>query len=91
MVYGMVGKEGEKRKVELKQPSDGLIGLNVEMWLLDGGRLRGRWKKDGERELVREGRDGEVVVFKHAVAYIIPLRGVLGDLNEKMHHMREEV
>jgi len=88
----MVGKaEGEKRKVELKQPSDGLVGLNVEVWLLDGGRLQGRLKRTGERELILEGRDGEVVVFKHAVAYIIPLRGVLGDLNEKMRYMREEV
>ena len=82
---------GRGRRGELKQPSDGLVGLNVEVWLLDGGRLQGRLKRTGERELVLEGRDGEVVVFKHAVAYIIPLRGVLGDLNEKMRYMREEV
>ena len=88
MVYGMTGRG---RGGEPKQPSDGLVGLNVEVWLLDGGRLQGRLKRTGERELVLEGRDGEVVVFKHAVAYIIPLRGVLGDLNEKMRYMREEV
>ena len=82
---------GRGRRGELKQPSDGLVGLNVEVWLLDGGRLQGRLKRTGERELILEGRDGEVVVFKHAVAYIIPLRGVLGDLNEKMRYMREEV
>jgi len=81
---------GRGRREELKQPSDGLVGLNVEVWLLDGGRLQGRLKRAGERELVLEGRDGEVVVFKHAVAYIIPLREALGDLNEKMRHMREE-
>jgi len=77
MVYGMTGRG---RRGELKQPSDGLVGLNVEVWLLDGGRLQGRLKRIGERELVLEGKTGEVVVFKHAVAYIIPLRGVLGDL-----------
>ena len=77
MVYGMMGRG---RRGELKQPSDGLVGLNVEVWLLDGGRLQGRLKRIGERELVLEGKAGEVVVFKHAVAYIIPLRGVLGDL-----------
>ena len=82
---------GRGRGGEPKQSSDGLVGLNVEVWLLDGGRLQGRLKRTGERELVLEGRDGEVVVFKHAVAYIIPLRGVLGDLNEKMRYMREEV
>ena len=77
MVYGMTGRG---RRGKLKQPSDGLVGLNVEVWLLDGGRLQGRLKRTGERELVLEGKAGEIVVFKHAVAYITPLRGVLGDL-----------
>ena len=69
----MMGKaEGEKPKVELKQPSDSLVGEEVEVRLMDGGRLQGRLKEASNHEVVLEGKDGEIVVFKHAVAYIIP-------------------
>ena len=71
----MMGKaEGEKHKVELKQPSDSLVGEEVEVRLMDGGRLQGRLKEASNYEVVLEGKGGEIVVFKHAVAYIVPLK-----------------
>ena len=80
----MMGKaEGEKRKVELKQPSDSLVGEEVEVRLMDGGRLQGRLKEASNHEVVLEGKDGEIVVFKHAVAYIIPLKSSIYKLMEE--------
>jgi len=80
----MMGKaEGEKPKVELKQPSDSLVGEKVEVRLMDGGHLQGKLKEVGGSEVVLEGRDGDLIVFKHAVAYIIPLKSSIHKLMEE--------
>ena len=80
----MLGKaEGEKRKVGLKQPSDSLVGEEVEVRLMDGGRLQGRLKEASKYEVVLEGKGGEIVVFKHAVAYIIPSKRSIYKLMEE--------
>ena len=72
--------EGKKPKVEHRQPTDRLVGMKVEVWLREGGRFQGTLKEAGEHELVLEGKSGEIVVFKHAVAYIIPLSDVWSEL-----------
>jgi sRNA-binding regulator protein Hfq len=75
--YGMRREvEGKKPEPKAKKPSDRLVGEKVELRLIDGGRLQGTLKEAGKYELVLEGKDGEIVVFKHAVAHIIPLKGV---------------
>ena len=68
----------EKRKVGLKQPSDSLVGEMVEVRLMEG-----RLKEASNYEVVLEGKDGEIVVFKHAVAYIIPLKSSIYKLMEE--------
>jgi len=42
---------------------------------LNGECLHGELLQAGKYELVLKGEDGELIVFKHAVAYIIPVKG----------------
>ena len=71
----------EKAEGMPKQPSKSLVGMKVEVWLTNGGRLQGVLRKAGERELVLRGESGEIVVFRHAVAYIIPLKGARREIS----------
>jgi len=70
-------------KAEGEKPLDRLVGEKVEVRLMDGGHLQGKLKEVGGSEVVLEGRDGDLIIFKHAVAYIIPLKSSIHKLMEE--------
>jgi len=71
------------RKAGSKKAPGNLVEEKVEVRLLDGGRLQGRLKEMNKHELVLERQGCSMVVFKHAVAYIAPLKGFMGALMEE--------
>jgi len=52
-------------------PSARMVGGKVEIRLLNGSCFFGVLKEIREDEFVLKVDDGEVVIFKHAIAYII--------------------
>ena len=60
-----------------------LVGRKVHVRLASGGVLRGIVKEESGDALVIEGADGEVIVYKHAVAYVVPVEHFLEERVEK--------
>jgi len=52
-------------------PSARMIGGKVEIKLLNGSLFFGVLKETREDEVVLKSDDGEIVIFKHAIAYMI--------------------
>ena len=68
------GSQKETAKPELQGNLVlGFLGENVAVRLLDGSTVRGELEKVSKYELLLRTEGGqEVVLFKHAVAYILP-------------------
>ena len=67
--------QGETAKPTQEDLFHELLGKNVSARLLDGSTMRGKLETVTKYELLLKTEGGkDVVVFKHAVAYVLPER-----------------